>query len=107
MKKIIATIAAAILCISMMAVPACAITTGDWDMGAAQDSINSAIKDLMDKQDKPDEDIPDEPGVPEDDITEPEIPNDEASGGSVTESTKPDFIKWFFDFIRFWKTRMK
>ena len=99
-------IMASVLCIGMMTIPASAITTGDWDMGAAQDSINSAIKDLMDKQDKPEEDIPEEPEVPEDDISESEIPND-ASGDCATDSAKPDFIKWFFDFIRSWRTCVK
>lgn len=46
MKKLIITLL--ILCLVLtMAIPASAITTGSWDLGAAQDSVNDAAQDMI------------------------------------------------------------
>lgn len=54
MKKIIAIALALIL----MATPACAITTGDWDMGTAGQSAANAATQKWQEQNKPEVDKP-------------------------------------------------
>ena len=54
MKKIIAIA----LTLSLLAAPASAITTGNWDMGAAGQSVASAASKQWQEQNKPEVDKP-------------------------------------------------
>lgn len=72
MKKIIAIA----LALSLLATPAAAITTGSWDMGAANQSAANAATKLWQEQNKPHQ--------------EPEV-------------DKPCLPAWLLELIGFWK----
>lgn len=57
MKKILAIA----LALSLMAIPAHAATTGNWDMGAASQSGANAAAHLWQEQNKPEQESPVEP----------------------------------------------
>lgn len=84
MKKIIAIA----LTLSLLAAPASAITTGNWDMGAAQQSAANAATKLWQGQQKQEE-APVEPDKPE------AVP--------LAEVDKPCLPEWLLAYIRFWK----
>ena len=80
MKKIIA----AVLVLSLMAVPVSAITTGSWDMGAANQSAANAVVQLWQEQNQ----IPEAPEEPEERPVAPDI---------------PVLPQWVVGYLRFWK----
>lgn len=74
MKKFIAIA----LSLSLMATPASAVTTGNWDMGAASQSAANAATQKWQEQNKTEEETPVEP-------------------------EKPTLPEWILDMIHFWK----
>lgn len=50
MKKVLAMMMAVVIMVSMFVVPASAATTMKWNWGAAQKSINSAISQIVQKE---------------------------------------------------------
>lgn len=70
MKKVLAMVMAVVIMVSMFVVPASAATTMKWNWGAAQKSINSAISQIVQKEQAETE--PTEPVV-----TEPEVVTEE------------------------------
>lgn len=50
MKKVLAMVMAVVIMVSMFVVPASAATTMKWNWGAAQKSINSAISQIVQKE---------------------------------------------------------
>ena len=72
MKKILAIVMA----LAMMATPTSAITTGNWDMGAANQSAANAATKLWQEQNKPQQ--------------EPEV-------------DKPCLPDWLLELIQAWK----
>lgn len=76
------------LALSLMATPASAITTGDWDMGTANQSAANAATQKWQEQQKQEE-APVEPDKPE------AVP--------PAEVDKPCLPEWLLAYIRFWK----
>ena len=84
MKKFVAIA----LALSLMAAPASAVTTGSWDMGAANQSAANAATQKWQEQQKQEE-APVEPDKPE------AVP--------PVEVDKPCLPAWIMELIGFWR----